>query len=105
MEVRFASNKLEKVLTDERLLKKRFNIKEATTIMIRMLEFDNARNLTEISHNPPVHRHKLRDNYANCWAVNFSKKDRIIFKPIGEYDENDLRTITSVEIVELTDYH
>lgn len=44
------------------------------------------------------------------WNVNkiFIKKvrnDRIIIRPIGEFDINDISSIVQVEIVDLEDYH
>jgi len=40
-----------------------------------------------------------------CWGINYSRNDRIIIRPIGEFDINDISSIVQVEIVDLEDYH
>ena len=40
-----------------------------------------------------------------CWGINYSRNDRIIIRPIGEFDINDIYSIVQVEIVDLEDYH
>jgi len=38
-------------------------------------------------------------------GIDYSKNDRIIIQPVGDYDINDLTTITEILIVVLGDYH
>lgn len=104
MEIYYSSNKLEKKLTDVRLLNKYYN-KDSIKIRNRLSELRVADNLGEIPDVPPPRRHKLIGNYKNCWGIDYSKNNRFIVKPVGEYEINDLLTIKEVLIVELEDYH
>lgn len=61
--------------------------------------------MAEIPEVPPPRRHKLEGRYKNCWGIDYSKNDRIIIQPVGDYDINDLTTITEILIVVLGDYH
>ena len=100
----YSSEKLEAIINDKRLLKRHYN-SDSTKIENRISELIAANNLNEIPHTPPPRRHKLTSNYCGCWAVDYSKNDRIVFQPIGDYDENDLNTITKIKIITLGDYH
>lgn len=96
--------KLGKILCNERLLKKEYP-NDYKKIKNRMIELTSAENLSEISPFPPPKRHKLSDNYEGCWAVSYSPSSRIIFKPIGDYCIDDLKSIREIRIMELKDYH
>jgi len=104
MKIHYSSSKQEKVLTDLRLLKKYYGI-DSTKIANRLSELRAANNLAEIPEVPPPRRHKLHGEYNNCWGIDYSKNDRIIIRPMGNYDINDLTSITEVLIVDLEDYH
>lgn len=104
MIIRYSSNKLEKKLTDQRLLKKYYS-NDYNKIINRLSELIAANNLSEISGNPPPRRHKLNGNLQNCWGIDYSKNDRIVIKPIGKFDINDVSSIVEIEIVDLEDYH
>lgn len=104
MKIHYNSVKLEKILTDLRLLKK-FYGKDHIKISHRLSELRVANNLNEIPDVPPPRRHKLSSNYKDCWGIDYSKNYRIILRPIGKFDINDLTSITEVEIVDMEDYH
>lgn len=104
MVVRYSSNKLEKKLTDSRLLKKYYS-NDCVKISNRLSELIAANNLSEIPESPPPRRHKLKGNLQDCWGIDYSKNDRMIIKPIGEFDINDISSIVEIEIVDLEDYH
>ena len=70
-----------------------------------MMELTTAGNLSMISINPPPRRHKLIGKYKDCWAVSYSANGRIVFKPTGEYNIEDLTTITEITIIYVGDYH
>lgn len=105
MKVHYENKKLEKLLTDEFVLKRHFQKNDALKIMARIELLESAENLSLVSPDPPPRRHKLTGNYNECWAVSYSKNDRIIFKPTGKYDIKDLTTIKEIEIIEMNDYH
>jgi len=104
MTIHYSTNKLEKILTDKRLLKKYYS-NDYTKISHRLSEMNVANSLFEIPVIPPPRRHKLEGDRKNCWGIDYSKNDRFVIKPYGEYDINDLTTITEIEIVKLEDYH
>ncbi len=104
MKIHYSSVKLEKILTDIRLLKK-FYGNDYIKISNRLSELRVANNLNEIPEVPPPRRHKLSGKYKECWGVDYSKNDRIIIQPKGEYDINDLKSIEEVLILDLEDYH
>ena len=104
MEIYYSSIKQERMLTDMRLLKKYYS-NDYAKISNRLSELRAANNLNEIPDVPPPKRHKLTGNWKNCWGINYSKNDRIVICPEGEYDINNLTTIRAVKILELEDYH
>ena len=104
MRIHYSSTKLEKILTDERLLKKYYG-SDSFKIGNRLSELRVANYLSEIPDIPPPRRHKLTGNHKGCWGVDYSKNDRIILKPTGEFDINDLTSIIEVLIIDLEDYH
>ena len=67
MKIYFNSSKDEKILTNERLINKNYNINDAKRIKSRITELISARNLGEIPQTPPPRRHKLSGNYKDLW--------------------------------------
>lgn len=104
MVIKFSSKKLEKKLTDKRLLKKYYG-NDYNKISNRLSELEVANNLSEIPECPPPRRHKLVGDLQECWGIDYSKNDRIIIRPTGEFDINDVSSIVEIEIVDLEDYH
>lgn len=104
MVIYYATKKMERILTDIRLLKKYYG-NDFTKISNRLSELKAANNLGEIPESPPPRRHKLKGNLKNCWGIDYSKNDRLVIEPTGGFDINDLSTITEVTIVDLEDYH
>ena len=104
MTLHYGNNKLKKILTEERLIQ-RYYSNSYNNIINRLSELRSANCLLEISELPPPRRHKLIGNKADMWGICISKNYRIILKPFGVYDINDLTTITEVEIIDIEDYH
>lgn len=104
MEIHYSSAKQEKILTDVRQLKKYYGAAHIK-LRNRLSELSFADNLSNISELPPPRRHKLNGKYKDCWGIDYSKNYRIILQPIGEYDINDIATISEVLIIALEDYH
>lgn len=104
MEIHYSSTKQEKILTDVRLLKKYYS-KDYVKISNRLSELRIANNLNEIPDVPPPRRHKLKGDLKDCWGIDYSKNYRIIIKPVGEFDINDLTSISEILIVDFDDYH
>lgn len=104
MVINYSTKKLEKKLTDSRLLKKYYS-NDYNKIKNRLSEMKAANNLSEIPECPPPRRHKLSGNLKDCWGIDYSKNDRFIIRPMGKFDINDVSSIIEIEIVDLEDYH
>ena len=104
VKISYNSNKMEKVLCDEQLIKKEYG-KMAQKVMNRMSELRAATSLADISCTPPPRRHKLEPHSKNHWGIDISKNFRIVVEAVGEFDENDLSSIQEVKILYLEDYH
>lgn len=104
MVIKYSSKKLGQKLTDPCLLKKYYS-NDYNKINNRLSELMAANNLSEIPECPPPRRHKLSGNLQDCWGINYSKNERIIIRPTGEFDVNDVSSIVEIEIVDLEDYH
>jgi len=104
MEIEYANNAMKKTLEDPRLIvKKHGDI--AKTLTYRMSDLHVAKNLSEITHLPPPRRHKLTGDFEGCWSVDVSKNKRLILRPIGDFEPEDLTSITTIRIENIVDYH
>ncbi|GEB27495.1 Plasmid maintenance system killer protein [Enterococcus casseliflavus] len=104
MQIHYKTRKLEKVLTNERLIKKNYTA-FYEKVCNRLSELRAAKNLEEIPNYPPPRRHKLEGYLENHWGIDISKNFRIIVRPVGKFDIEDLSTIIEIELISLEDYH
>lgn len=104
MIIHYASNKDKQIFNNERLIKKYYS-NDFKHIINRFSELRAANNLSEISELPPPRRHKLSGNYSDCWSISCSKNDRLIIQPFGNFNINDISSITEIKVLEFTDYH
>lgn len=96
------SNKLSKYLKDSKSIKSAYgNISGRIETALSVLGV--ADNLEEVPNVPPTRRHKLTGNYQGCWAIDLDKSYRMIIKPTMA--EEDVSKITSIEIIDIVDYH
>ena len=72
MIISYSSNRLKKILSDSRLIKKYYS-NNYKKINNRLSEMKAANNLSEIPECPPPRRHKLYGNYKDCWGIDCSK--------------------------------
>ena len=94
MIINFNTNKLAKILTNDRLIKK-YYAPFYSNLISRLTELRAVRNLSLISHNPPPRKHKLTGKYEGCWSIDLSRNYRLIFTVPDEskLDENDIDEI------------
>lgn len=104
MKINYTSNRLEKILSNRRQIQKHYT-KIYTKLVTRLSELQVANNLAEISSAPPPRRHKLSENFDGCWGIDVSKNYRLIIRPSGNYNIDDLTTITEITIEDISDYH
>ena len=68
MIISYSSNRLKKILSDPRLIKKYYS-NNYKKINNRLSEMKAVNNLSEIPECPPPRRHKLYGNYKDCWEL------------------------------------
>ena len=104
MEIRFNDKKLQKHLEDHRELKKVHGKLQSELIVQRINELLSAENLYDISKLPQARLHLLTGDRRGHFAVDVRHPRRMILLPRnGEI--KDIRSITSIEIIEIVDYH
>lgn len=104
MEIEYFDNVMKKTLEDPRRISKRYS-DIATRLIHRLSDLRVAANLSEISHLPPPRRHKLTGNWDGCWGIDLSRNVRLVIRPIGDFNPDDLTTIVTVRIESIEDYH
>ena len=104
MDIEYASKSLEKSLADQRSITRQYG-RIARNLIHRLSDLRVADNLSQITHLPPPRRHKLTGYFEGCWGIDLSKNQRLIIRPIGDYDSGDLSTVTRVRIEDIQDYH
>lgn len=104
MQIEYATSSLAKSLQDQRSITRHYgNI--ANKLIYRLSDLRVATNLSEISHLPPPRRHKLSGNLEGCWGIDLGKNMRMVVRPVGDFDPEDLTTITRIRIESIQDYH
>lgn len=96
-----------KILADDRKILKEFGKDRLSKIKQRLLEFETARTLSDLSYLPPTRLHQLSGSRELQFAVDVGANWRITFYG---YDENDEQTVDKEEIVAISiiaieDYH
>jgi plasmid maintenance system killer protein len=109
MRISYESKKLEKQLTDAKLLVKTYG-ELAKNIQKRQNELESFENLGEAKDFLPS-LHSLSGDRLGQWAVKISGNYRLIFEPANdplpclEDGGLDLNQITEICIIEVVDYH
>ena len=80
-------------------------------IQIRMAVLKNAMNLAQVPPTPPDRRHMLRGGRMGQYAVDLVHPYRLIFEPnhdpVPRLPDGgvNLEEVTSITIIEVSDYH
>lgn len=114
MIILFTTKKLEKECNDERLLKRRYGIL-SKTIRRRLDDLDAASTMGTLKklpqYQPKKACHELTADYKGCIALELSALCRLIIQPannpVPRKDDGglDWDKITSIRIIEVTNYH
>lgn len=110
MEIKFKSNKLEKSLTFPEEIVRTYGVL-AKKVKQRMDEFRAASSLWVMKKLPAANCHELTGERKGQLAVNVSGNWRIIFEPnhnplpVKADGGLDWQQVTSIKILEVTDYH
>ncbi|MBU0667779.1 hypothetical protein KJ835_01500 [Patescibacteria group bacterium] len=110
MEVHWKSEKLRKTLEDFNYLKAQYDEKVAQNVAKRLREIGSFENYAELP--PNTGKHSIKDGKKlRYFAVDLPSRGagrgkwRLAFKPYGEYDPANQKTITSVVILGVENYH
>lgn len=110
MELSYRTRKLEKQLTDPRLLVKSFG-ELARKVNQRMKELSDAENLAILRTIPATGCHELKGDRKGELAVTISGNYRLIFEPVDDPIPRkndgglDWEKVTYIQINEIEDYH
>lgn len=107
MEYYGANSKLQKILSDERMLYRHYGKQKADQIRLRLEEIQQASTLAEINTLPPTRLHQLQGSRKEQFSVDISKNWRMILEG---YNEGEMLTVRKEEavivlIVSIEDYH
>lgn len=101
MDISYSSSKLEKVLTSDRELKKKYNVQWIPKIKMRLKELEIADSLEEL-RDGPGHWHPLTGNLAPMWAGEVSGNFRMLISP---GTDGVAAEVTAVTVEKIGDYH
>ena len=111
MKVSFATNKLAKVLNDYAALVRVYG-KLAKPIKSRLSTLQAAPTLDDVPKGPPDRCHQLTQNRDESFAVDVSRKDRLIFNvdhdPVPRKADGssiDLKSVTAIVVTEISDHY
>ena len=110
MTLTFADKKLEKMAADYDLCCRKMGSIRAAIYHTRLGVFLDVKTLEEV-RSLPGRFHTLYGNRRGQWACDLDHPYRLIFRPdvhpvpVNEHGQFIWSAITSVEILEITDYH
>lgn len=104
MDVQFKNSKMKKVFEDHKLLTREYGAQQSEEIIQRINEFTSAENLYDISKIPQARLHSLTGNLKDLWTVDIKHPYRMLIELLNG-DPADLKTVTSIKIIEIKNYH
>jgi len=103
MKIYYRNKKLEKILTNDRQMKKHYT-SFYDNLRNRLFELKAVSNLSLISHNPPPRRHKLSGDYEGFWSIAVSRNFRILFTAYNRETKDEIN-INEIVIEDIKDTH
>lgn len=111
MDIEFDNPKHEALINDYEALCKKYNKKGFQPAIEILVTIDSLKAAPNLAQLPPTFRpHPLQGVYKGYFAVDVTKKERVIFKPDHNGDPSfridTPSTISSIIVIEIfTDYH
>lgn len=111
MDIIFSSKKLQKDCNHHERLVKRYGLRRAQLIELRLMQLRAASTLSEISTLPPLRCHELKGNLAGQLSVDLDHPYRLLFEPANDpvpYKADgglDWSKVTAVRILGVEDTH
>lgn len=96
MVIKYIDKKLEKSLSNDRVIKKIYG-RLSNRIIEVLDEMDVALNLSQIPECPPDRRHKMT-NEQYVWSIDLNKNYRMWVQSEGYDDPKQVETITIIRI-------
>ena len=111
MEIRFATQKLQKICNNEKKLRGSLGPNCAERMLRRLAELSAADTLEDLRFVPQARCHELTGDFQGMLAVDLEHPKRLIFEP--DHDPRpekedgglDWSAVTAVRILEIVDYH
>jgi len=111
MDISFKNRKLEKDLSDEKALIRRYGSEQAKKIQQRLFELLAAENLETLRTLPQVRAHELSGNRAGQISLDIKHPYRLLIKPDYENPPHkddgglDWKKITRIKVLKVEDTH
>ena len=111
MIISFGSRKLEKILSDEKALTRRYGPEQAEKIQQRLFELQAAENLETLKALPQVRAHELTGNRAGQISLDLKHPFRLLITPdyekppLKEDGGFDWKRIRKVKVLKVEDTH
>lgn len=111
MQLSFKNKKLEKLLSSEKELIKKFGTDNGRRIMRKLTQLAGAENLQQLSSLPATRLHELTGNRKGQLSIDLKHPDRLIIKPdnvppaLKDDGGIDWQQTTAVKIIEIADTH
>jgi len=111
MDILFKNRKLEKQLSDDKTLIRKYGFEQAKKIQQRLFELQAAENLEALKTLPQVRAHELSGNRAGQISLDIKQPYRLLIIPdyedLPRKDDGglDWKKITKITIVQVEDTH
>lgn len=106
MQISYQNSKLEKTLSSDVLLLKKYGEQVTGRIIQRLQELDAADCLADLP--PHIRPHPHEPKQEEIFSIDILKhkhSTRLLFRPVGTYNIEDYVTITSIQVIEIIKIH
>ena len=109
MEIEFAYGGLEKLVSRQRSLVRKFGTDGAKKVALRMRQLEAADTLMDM-RSLPGRCHELTGDRNGQLALDLHRGYRLVFRPAGDWTEKDdggldWSSVSAVEVIAVEDYH
>jgi len=109
LDIEFRTTRLKKDCEDSSRARARWGSRSAAIIMRRLVQVAAAQCLCDLTHEPPLRRHRLSGKREGQYSMDICDGLRLILQPLHADGSPDLTSapsrVTRVRIVEVVDYH
>lgn len=96
MELRYATNELERQCTEERYMQRKLGVQVAKKLRLRLAELRRASELADLLLGAG-NWEELKQDRQGQWSAHLTRNWRLIVEPDGNN--------VTVKVIEITDYH